>query len=166
MEEIAERCGVSKSMLYHYFRKKEDILAEMLRLHVSRLIDDIADFKNNVDLKSGAEIIRGFVEVYMETSNTARARHVVALHDARYLTDAQRAEQTKTERKLIDLASSVIAMANPHLDRPRYRTYCLLLIGMMNWSELWFHRSGPIEKNEFYDRISGLFLSGFEQAII
>ena len=42
MDEIAKACGVSKSMLYHYFKKKEDVLADILQEHVSRLIESIS----------------------------------------------------------------------------------------------------------------------------
>jgi AcrR family transcriptional regulator len=41
MEEIAKSCGVSKSMLYHYFKKKEDVLFDILQEHVSSLIEAI-----------------------------------------------------------------------------------------------------------------------------
>ena len=41
MDEIGTACGVSKSMLYHYFKKKEDVLADILQEHVSRLIESI-----------------------------------------------------------------------------------------------------------------------------
>src|ERR1700721_3041678 len=85
MDEIATACGVSKSMLYHYFKKKEDVLADILQEHVTQLIESI-----KVHVAQGGadkmEYFRGIIEVYLNPSGKSRASHVVALHDMRYLT--------------------------------------------------------------------------------
>src|ERR1700688_5057724 len=81
MDEIAKACGVSKSMLYHYFKKKEDVLADILQEHVSRLIESISTHIRLGPDGDRFEYFRKFTEVYLNPSSTSRASHVVALHD-------------------------------------------------------------------------------------
>src|ERR1700675_261516 len=66
MDEIATACGVSKSMLYHYFKKKEDVLADILQEHVSSLIEAIRNHISNGSRADKFDYFRGFVEVYLQ----------------------------------------------------------------------------------------------------
>jgi len=161
MDEIAKACGVSKSMLYHYFKKKEDVLADILQEHVSRLIESI---KKHVAHGSGTdkmEYFRGFIEVYLNPSGQSRASHVVALHDMRYLTAQQRKRQVKLERQLLELVENILQQMRAGDTRTDYRVSAFLLIGMLNWVELWYDESGQMSANKFYERITRLFLTGF-----
>jgi AcrR family transcriptional regulator len=160
MDEIAKVCGVSKSMLYHYFKKKEDVLADILQEHVTRLIESI---KGHV-AQGGAdkmEYFRGFIEVYLNPSGKARARHVVALHDMRYLTSQQRKRQVKLERQLLELVENILQEMKSGDTRTDYRVSAFLLIGMLNWVELWYDESGQMSASKFYERVTRLFLTGF-----
>lgn len=161
MEEIATACGVSKSMLYHYFYKKEDVLFEILQEHVSDLVDATRQYlvQNGPNDKLG--FFRGFVRVYLQPSDNARARHVVALHDMRYLTDEQKRDQIKLERELLGLVESMLELLKPGSTRNDYRVSALLLFGMLNWVELWYKRSGSMSPSEFYEKVATLFLTGF-----
>ncbi len=161
MDEIATACGVSKSMLYHYFKKKEDVLADILQEHVSKLIESISA---HVALGKGRdkfEFFRKFTEVYLNPSSTSRASHVVALHDMRYLTPQQRKKQVKLERQLLELIETVLREVKAGESRSDYRVSAFLLIGMLNWVELWYDESGQISASKFYEKIARLFLTGF-----
>ena len=161
MEDIAAKCGVSKSMLYHYFDRKEDVLYEILQTHLKTLIEALQDFTFDASNGSRLDSFYEFVEIYLEQSNISRAKHVVALHDMRYLTETQQKEQKRLERKLIDVVVGILEKITPGLSVKDYRLFTLLLIGMMNWAELWYRRSGPLSPPEFYAKLSNLFLNGF-----
>src|SRR5437870_4091679 len=38
MQDVAKACGATKSMLYHYFPAKEDLLFAMLKEHLERVL--------------------------------------------------------------------------------------------------------------------------------
>jgi Tetracyclin repressor-like, C-terminal domain len=40
------------------------------------------------------------------------------------------------------------------------RVYSLLLIGMMNWVELWYKEAGSVSPAELYKMVGRLFLDG------
>jgi AcrR family transcriptional regulator len=161
MDEIAAACGVSKSMLYHYFKKKEDVLADILKEHISRLIESIGDYIKRATPADKFEYFRGFAEVYLHPSGNSRASHVVALHDMRYLTPQQRKKQVKLERKLLELIETILQKMRSGDSRSSYRVSAFLLIGMLSWVELWYDESGRISGAKFYEKITRLFLDGF-----
>lgn len=161
LEDVAERCGVSKSMLYHYFKKKEDILFTIHQTHVQRLINLLEAYEKTQESDSTDESFLQLVELYLENSSNARAKHVVALHDIRYLTDKQKQTQVALERKLIEVLARILSRLGVKMEKEDYRFYALLLVGMMNWIELWYRRSGRISPKELRGRVSNLFLNGF-----
>jgi AcrR family transcriptional regulator len=162
MEDIAEKCDVSKSMLYHYFKRKEDVLFEILQQHVSALNKTIENYLHNtVEHKDKLKYFGGFIETYLERSSHARERHAVTLNDTRYLTRDQVALQEDLERKNVQLIVEVLQKVNPKLTASEYKVYALLLVGMINWVELWYRSSGSMSQAELWDRISVLFLTGF-----
>jgi AcrR family transcriptional regulator len=162
MEDVAEKCDVSKSMLYHYFKRKEDVLFEILQQHVSSLNKTIESYlQNTVDYKDKLKYFGGFIETYLERSSNARERHAVTLNDTRYLTREQIVLQEDLERRNVQLIVEILQKVNPRLTAPEYKVYALLLVGMINWVELWYRSSGSMSQGEVGDRISVLFLNGF-----
>ena len=161
MEDIAERCDVSKSMLYHYFARKEDVLFEILQEHVSSLNSTIRRYLDAAKCADRAQFFRRFIELYLERATKARERHAVTLNDTRWLTAEQLAVQEDLERQNIALIVEVLRAVNPGYADREYRVYALLLIGMINWLELWYRPAGSMPRHELYDRISLLFLEGF-----
>jgi AcrR family transcriptional regulator len=165
MEQIAEKCNVSKSMLYHYFVKKEDVLFAILQEHVLRLIKLVEIHIESGRTTNKEEFFRQFVQLWLKPSDEVRARHVVALVDMRYLTDVQKAKQKKLEKTLLDLVSNVLATVNGNVNPVERRVYSLLLVGMMNWIEIWYKESGLISPTDLYEMVSALFMSGFLDAM-
>lgn len=159
LEHVAEACGASKSMLYHYFSNKEDLLFAILTEHLQALID--AFEKLDMDSKDVKKRFRSFVVTYTQKSAQARSRHVVAINDKKYLEKSKLAQIIKLERRLLDWVSDLLRTLNSKLPDETYHAYAMMLIGLLNWTDLWYQPSGPIKPDELCDRISQLFLSGF-----
>jgi TetR/AcrR family transcriptional regulator len=161
MEDIAAKCDVSKSMIYHYFKRKEDVLFEIVREHVTVLNKTIEDFLLDAAYSDPHEFFSDFIEKYLEKSMKSRARHAVTIRDTRWLTRDQMKVQQDLERRNLDLVAKVLKRLNPSYTPREYRVYAFLLIGMINWIELWYHASTSITRAELYGRIVALFLDGF-----
>jgi AcrR family transcriptional regulator len=43
MQDIAKACGATKSMLYHYFPTKDDLLFAMLMEHLERVVQSVEE---------------------------------------------------------------------------------------------------------------------------
>ena len=161
MEDIAERCDVSKSMLYHYFKRKEDILYAILSEYVARLNMFIEEFLEQEVAADRKSYFQNFLTEYLQIAIESREKHAVTLNDTRWLTAEQLKLQEDLERRNVDLFVELLKRVNPGYAVTEYRVYAFLLIGMINWVGLWYKSSGQISPGELYDRIGQLFLDGF-----
>ena len=89
-----------------------------------------------------------------------RARHVVGMVEVRHLTAKQKTKQVKLEKVLLDLVGEVLGKLNDRLLPAERRIYSLLLIGMLNWVELWFKESGAVSPAELYKMAGRLVMDG------
>jgi AcrR family transcriptional regulator len=159
MQDIARACGASKSMLYHYFETKDDLLFAMLDEHLVLLI---AAMEQSFDKAADPQArFLLFIQIYVQKSAQARRRHMVAINDLRFLPKARQVPLLKRERKVIRLTADLLKGLNPRLHASVYKPYALLLIGMLNWTETWYRPNGTIKPQELCVRIARLFLSGF-----
>ncbi|MBF5096504.1 TetR/AcrR family transcriptional regulator [Azospirillum sp. INR13] len=159
MQDIAQACGVTKSMLYHYFPTKDDLLLELLTEHLDALISDV---ESSVEaLGSPEDRFTAFVQVYVQKSTRSRQRHLSAMNDAKFLPEDMQPAVRTLQAKVVDLATLVLRDMKPALPDHLYKPYALLLLGALNWTELWYRPDGPISPDELCERIVRLFLNGF-----
>jgi len=159
MQDVAKACGATKSMLYHYFPTKDDLLFAMLQEHLQRIIQGVQDA-----LASGGtprDRLLALVEVYTQKSAQSRRRHVVAMNDVKFLPKARQAPLIQLQRELTDLVAQLLRELNPGLPDEVYKPYTMMLIGMLNWADFWYKPSGAMKPQELCDRMSRLFLKGF-----
>ena len=78
VEEVAKRAGVSKGLLYLYFRTKEDLFKAVIRSFVSPRLDALVEHVESTEL-SAEEFLRGpFLDVARALPNSP-ARKLVRL---------------------------------------------------------------------------------------
>ena len=156
--EVAKACGASKSMLYHYFPAKDDLLFALLSEHLEQTIADIEQLRTDAPPE---QRFRQFIEAYTRKSSQSRMRHIVAMNDVKYLPMPQQKQIVALERRLLVLFEEALTALDPTLPDRLVSPYSLLLLGMLNWIDLWYRPRGPIKPAELCDRISHLFLHGF-----
>src|SRR5690606_33524256 len=98
MQDVAKACGATKSMLYHYFPTKDDLLFAMLQEHLQRLIQALDDAVASG--KPPRERLQMMVEAYTQKSAQSRRRHVVAMNDVKFLPRAKQAPLIELQRQL------------------------------------------------------------------
>ena len=163
MMDIAKSCGASKSMLYHYFPRKEDVLFEIMKTQVESYL--LATEAVMARPSAPEERLREFVSMWIRRASEARARITVLMYEHKFLPKRQRALVDGVARRLIERVAELVSQVNPALKLvgpAHHRTYTLLLFGLLNWTEVWFRRSGPIGPEEMADMIFDLFLNGLK----
>jgi len=166
MSDLARRCGVSKSALFHYFPTKEAILHAVLAGHVA----DLAAAADGALSASGrsdpALALRALTRAIMALYAGARSRHVLLLNALVHLPAAARGEIVAAERRLVQRVEALItrvapaAMADPAARRPT----AMLYFGMLNWTHTWYRPDGPLAPEALADRAVALFLDGLHGA--
>jgi AcrR family transcriptional regulator len=159
MNDIARRCGVSKGLLYHYYASKERLLYDVTEQYTQRLVALVEEAERRVrdPAKRLPELIRLFLEEYQ----TSQARHMVLLHDLRFLPDAERRIVIRNQRRVIDSFAGAIRAAHGLPDRlPIVKPVTMMLFGMMNWTFTWLKPEKGVSYAEFADMVAEVFAAG------
>src|SRR5436305_5632761 len=97
--DLAEACETSKSLIYHYYDSKEDILFDVMQSHVRALLDaaEAIAAQEMVPAAKLRELTLAFVQIYVG----AAARQRVLLNELQRLSNEQRAILIGIQRRLI-----------------------------------------------------------------
>jgi len=160
--DLAEACGMSKSLLYHYFSSKEDILFEIMDEHVTALVRIVDSVRNERDPKQRLNALtNGFMAIYVPASS----RHKVLLNDLDKLPPHRRKTIIAEQRVLLDAVDEILTEISPTLaKKPKARrAAAMIYFGMINWTHTWLDPKGALSATEVADLAVGIFLRGVLQ---
>lgn len=159
MNQVAEACGFSKALLYHYYRDKYSLLVSIAENHVSRLEDLVSDVEGQ-GLAPAArlrELIRRFVEEYAG----AKHAHRVLTEDVKFLQEDDRERVLGTQRTVVAGFARVVAELRPDLEQAALaKPLTMLLFGMINWMFIWMRPDGELDYDAMAPVVADLFLGG------
>jgi AcrR family transcriptional regulator len=160
--DLAEACGMSKSLLYHYFSSKEDILFEVMDGHVTALGRIIEGVQDEPDPKARlSKLTQGFMALYV----TASSHHKVLLNDLDKLPQHRRKTIIVEQRALVDAVDGIVAELSPLLSKkPRERRAATMIyFGMINWTHTWLDPKGALGAADIAKLAVDIFLKGILQ---
>lgn len=163
MALIAQRAGVSKSLLYHYYPAKDTLIFAIISTHLEELLAAIAA-ADDAGLPPDQRL-RRLVGTVLEAYRGADDAHKVQLNATTTLSDDQRARITEIERQIVRRFSNVLRELNPALDnsaRPLLMPVTMSLFGIMNWVYMWFRDGGKITREDYADLATTLVLEGIK----
>src|ERR1043165_4984899 len=135
--ELAKACHTSKSLIYHYFPSKDDILYAVMAEHLDALTEaaEAACANGSVDAR-----LRALTVAFMRLYASAQNHHKVLLNELDSLPPKRREDVVAKQRRIIAAAESVIA----EISTPgSARVNTMLFFGMINWTHTWFDPGGP-----------------------
>lgn len=163
MSQIASHAQVSKALLYHYYPSKDALIFAIITGHLEELDAEISA-ADDPGLPP-EQRLRKLVGTVLECYRGADNEHKVQLNATAALSDEQRAEITKIERRIVRHFSTVLHDLNPDLDqkqRPLLMPVTMSLFGMMNWVYMWFRDGGRISREDYADVATTLILEGIK----
>jgi AcrR family transcriptional regulator len=161
INDLAKACGVSKSLLYHYYPSKEDILYAVMAGHLDQLTDDAA---SAVRMDGDSRIrLRRLLHDFMAHYVGASSRQKVLLNELASLPPERRRSVVSKQRALIETVEGLLADIHPQLkNQPRRaRVATMLLFGMINWTLTWFDPDGALSPDEVTDMVLDRILAPF-----
>jgi AcrR family transcriptional regulator len=152
LSDLAKKCDVSKSVLYHYFASKEDILYAVMETHMDALLEAI-DLELYMAIPENMwfrELSRQLLKRYSGASNSQK----VLLYDLDYLNPGDRKKIVVSERRLVQFAERCLlqAVAPAEPDPRVLKAQVMLFFGMINWSHSWFSSKRGISREELADQ--------------
>jgi len=158
---IAEACGVSKALVYHYYPDKEALLYDLLRAHLEALVS-VAEAAHG----RGREKLHAMSGALLEAYRDADSQHQVQISSLKLLAPERQEALRRLERRLVDLFAQAIAEALPHLaESPLLKPVTMSLFGMLNWHYLWFREGKGLSRAEYAKLATTMLLSGAEATL-
>ena len=154
--DLAKACKTSKSLIYHYFPSKEDILYEVMASHLDALVAAAM-----AATRSGGpeERLRALTLAFMRLYVGAQDRHKVLLNELDNLPPARRAEVIAKQRRIIAAVEELIQALRPE-SGPLALPLTMLFFGMINWTHTWFRAEGRVSAETLADLAVDVMLEG------
>jgi TetR/AcrR family transcriptional regulator len=159
MNQVAAACGTTKPGLYHYWRDKHALLAQICEDHIARLQVLVAQVQAEA-LPPPAHLRRlvlRFVEAYAD----AQQQHRVLTEDVKFLQPADRARVLAGQREVVAAFAVAVAALRPDLARAGLaKPLTMLLFGMINWMFTWLRPGGALSHADMAPLVAELFFGG------
>lgn len=164
VSELAKACKTSKSLVYHYFPSKEDILHEVMTSHLELLVE-AADEVVASSAADPRERLHALARSWMRLYAGAADSHKVLLNELDNLPPDRRADVVDKQRRIIRVVEEQIAELRPDLaNGPRLLPLAMLFFGMINWTHTWFRPQGELTPDAVADLAVDLMLGGIDAA--
>lgn len=157
---IADACGMSKALLYHYYTDKLQLLHGIIESHLNELLQ--ATDPEQCAGKSARITLYAMSEAVLETYRNADARHQVQLNHMDLLASQQQDALRELERRLVARFAVAIDAALPHpgAQDALLKPLTMSLFGMFNWAYMWFRDGGPLTRAVYARLAADLVISG------
>jgi AcrR family transcriptional regulator len=162
VSDLADACATSKSLIYHYFPSKEDILFEVMQSHIKSLVDAVDEVEQSAG--SPQDKLRALTRDFMRLYAGAGARQKVLLNELDRLPAPARALIVNEQRQLIAYVESLLQAIDPEIDQPHLRPAAMLYFGIINWTHTWYRAEGPVPPEEIADMATAMALRGLRPA--
>jgi TetR/AcrR family transcriptional regulator len=161
MSDLAERCGTTKSGLYHYYASKEEVLFDILSEHIGKVLHIVQEAAAEGAGRPPAERLELILARLLAAYASADHQHKVQLSELGRLPAEQRGAIVGMERDIVRVVAETLAEINPQLARERLlRPVTMSLFGMVNWHYTWFREGGPLTRDDYARLATRLFLDG------
>ncbi len=165
MNKIAAACGVSKANLYHYYKDKDELLFDVIRVHLADLLH-VVEAADRTDLAPEARL-RELVTALLEAYRDADAQHSVQISNMRFLSDERQSTLKNMERELVRIFSGAVSRIAPQLEgTTMLKPVTMSLFGMVNWHYLWFRSEGPFTRADYADLATRLIVEGTRDLLV
>ena len=159
MAELAAACGVSKPLLYHYYRDKAHILFDIADTYMDKLGAIVAGVEAQRLVPEAR--LRELIRLFMAEYQHSQAQHMVLVQDVKFLAAPEREHVLDKERAVVDAFAHAIAALKPRLRGKDLRVpLAMLLFGMINWSFTWLRADGPLSYDDMAAVAAEVFLHG------
>jgi AcrR family transcriptional regulator len=156
--DLANACHTSKSLIYHYFPAKDDILYAAMAAHLDALVDAA---EGATKAGSAEQKLRRLTQAFMRLYVGAQDSHKVLLNELDNLPPPRRAEVVAKQRRIIGAVGALVREIRPDagdLSLP----LTMLFFGMINWTHTWFRPGGAVSADELAELAVDVMLHGVQ----
>ena len=161
IRDIGAKANISTSVIYHYFKDKEELLFEVMQLAGRDLFKLLEDIIEAVD--DPIECLEKMIKVHIVDWCLKRKKETkIIVTDYAYLTEKRKTLNIETERKLYSLYKTQLS----ELQKKKLiidmdlTVICFSLFGIIAQSIRWYRDTGPLSKEEVAENVIQILFNG------
>lgn len=157
--QIGEAAGVGKGALYHHIKSKEDLLYEIVTRHVERGIAEVETVRRSD--ASPEQKLRRLCRQQLRTVADSQQEITIFFREQNALTGQRRRKMSALRHRVEDVWREVLQEGvDQGVLRSADPVVVKGILGLINYSFLWFDPKGPLTPEEIADRLIDLVLRG------
>ncbi|MDB5702860.1 MAG: TetR family transcriptional regulator [Sphingomonadales bacterium] len=162
LSDLAKACNTSKSLIYHYYTSKEDILFDAMDSHILELNAAADEVLSSED--EPADKLRDLARCLMKIYAGAAARHKVLLNELENLPLQRRNIIVDHQRQLVDRVEGLLRELRPEIGErgETSKPVTMLFFGMLNWTHTWYKPNKGLDPLDIADLATTLTLEGLK----
>ncbi|OPY74644.1 MAG: HTH-type transcriptional repressor KstR2 [Syntrophorhabdus sp. PtaU1.Bin058] len=161
IREVGHKAGVSNSLLYHYFKNKEEMLSQIIIKTSESLLKTLEEVDQRVadPMECLKEMI---VEHAVRFGIRSRKESKIVVEENAWLTGKRKEMMKNYERKLYDLYMKRLKelAATGKMNDLNLVVLDFSLFGIINWFQRWYREEGPLSPEEIAQNLLNLILHG------
>lgn len=146
MDEIAERCGVSKPMLYEYFGSKDGLLLACVARSRAELYESTRAAM--AEATTPRDVVWRGMLAYFEFMDAHRRSFTMLMQEPMALPSATSEELEAARRQQSELIAPILATFAPDAPARRVEAYAEIIIGACERLALWRTRNPEVTAEE------------------
>jgi len=164
LDDVADRLGVTKPTIYHYFKTKEDILFQGVQVGMTALQDSL---ESDDPAATGMERLRHYLQEYALVAVGPYGRCVNRAADHELSEDNRAA--FRAHRRAIDHGIRAVIEAgirDKSIRKMDPRLASFAVTGALNSMSKWFDPDGPLNAPQVALEMVDIMLTGFEPGAV
>ncbi len=161
IREVGHKAGVSNSLLYHYFKNKEEMLFQIIIKTSENLLKTLEEVDQRVadPMECLKEMI---VEHAIRFGIRSRKESKIVVEENAWLTGKRKEIMKSYERKLYDLYMKRLKelAATGKMNDINLVVLDFSLFGIINWFQRWYREEGALSPEEIAQNFLNLILHG------
>lgn len=151
LQEIADRVGIHKSTLFHYFKNKEELLLAVLRVAIQEVTTNLQKIFEDESLSPEEKLghaIYNHLDLLVKYIDNVTVYH----NEIRFLSRGHKLQYLDSRRDYASYFEQIIDRIKA--GGPGYfkgldtKIVVYGILGMCNWVVKWYRKSGPYRTND------------------
>ena len=161
IREIGQKATISNSIIYHYFKNKEEMLFEIIQAASQDLVNALVDIQQRVT--DPVECLKEMLTTHMVVWCLKRKKEVkIVVADDYFLTGKRREENLKIQREIYSLYMLKLEELRGmgYLKPVDLKVLAFTLFGTVNWFFRWYHDGGSLSKEDVAQNVITIVFNG------
>ena len=161
IREVGQKAGISNSIIYHYFKNKEDMLFEIIQVSSRDLINAL--IKIQQDVEDPVECLKEMLKTHMVAWCLKRKKETkIIVADDYWLTGKRREANRVTQRQIYKLyLNKLEELSKKGLLKPvDLKVLAFTIFGAINSFFRWYRDGGSLSKEDVANNVIDIIFRG------